>query len=93
MSVVMKHLTVRVSGRVQGVGFRYSAASEAQKLDITGFAENNPDGSVYIEVEGEEAALKKFLAWCRKGPWLANVERVEVEWSEAVGIFSDFSMK
>ena len=89
----MKHLSVRVYGRVQGVGFRYSAASEAQKLDIVGFARNDPDGSVHIEAEGKEVALKKFLAWCGKGRWLVNVERVEAEWSEAVGIFSDFSTK
>ncbi|MGC9599235.1 MAG: acylphosphatase [Minisyncoccia bacterium] len=86
-----KGVTIRIYGRVHGVGFRYSAASEAQKLGIVGFAENDPDGPVHIEAEGEEIALKKFLAWCRKGPLFAKVERVEAEWSEATGKFSDFS--
>ncbi len=89
----MKCLAIRIYGRVQGIGFRYAAQAEARKRKLVGFARNEPDGSVYIEVEGQEAALKNFLAWCGKGPWLAKVERVETEWSEATGKFSDFSMK
>lgn len=78
----MKKLAIRVYGRVQGVGFRYAAAGEARKLGVAlGVARNEQDGSVYIEAEGEEPALQKFLAWCRRGPRLAKVERVESEWS------------
>lgn len=78
----MKHLSIRIYGRVQGVGFRYAAQGEMKKLRITGTARNEPDGSVYVEAEGDEAALKEFLIWCHKGPWLAKVERVEEEWKE-----------
>lgn len=75
----MKKLAVKIYGRVQGVGFRYAAAEEAGKLGIALLAaRNEPDGSVYIEAEGEEAALQKFLAWCRRGPRGAKVERVDL---------------
>ena len=75
-------MKIKVYGRVQGVGFRYAVAEKARALGVTASPRNEPDGSVYIEAQGEETALKKFLAWCRKGPWFAKVERVESEWSE-----------
>jgi len=74
-----KHLNIKVFGRVQGVFFRYSAQRKIKELGIKGFARNEPDGSVYIEVEGEEAQLKEFVEWCHKGPPLAHVDRVEVQ--------------
>jgi acylphosphatase len=78
---------------VQGVGFRYSAEHEARKLNLVGFVHNEPDGSVYLEVEGEEETLKKFLEWCRKGSWLAKVERVEEEWREELTNFREFRIE
>jgi acylphosphatase len=74
----VKRINIKIYGRVQGVGFRYAAEHEAHKLSVTASARNEPDGSVSIEVEGEKAALQKFVAWCHRGPWLAKVERVEV---------------
>jgi acylphosphatase len=67
---------IRISGQVQGVGFRWNAAHQARKLGITGFAKNTPDGSVYIEAEGIESELKKFIEWCKTGPRSARVESV-----------------
>lgn len=75
----MARMVIKVFGRVQGVGFRISAMEEARKLGINVAPRNESDGSVRIEAEGEETALKKFLAWCRKGPPFAKVERVEQE--------------
>lgn len=72
-------MIIKVYGRVQGVGFRYAALDEAQRLGIKISPRNEPDGSVRIEAEGDNAALKKFVAWCRKGPPPAEVERVEVK--------------
>lgn len=75
----MKKLAIRVYGTVQGVFFRASAGEEARKLGVALLvARNEPDGSVYLEAEGEDAALKKFVGWCHKGPPLAKVERVGV---------------
>lgn len=72
-------MNIRVYGRVQMVGFRYSAKEVADQLHIFGFAKNLTDGSVYIEAEGKEENLKKFLTWCKKGPFLAKVDRAEVK--------------
>ncbi len=74
----MRHFNIKVFGQVQGVFFRTSAKEMADALDIKGFARNEPDGTVYIEAEGEEENLKKFLEWCKEGPNFARVERVEV---------------
>jgi len=72
-----KHFTIRVSGLVQGVFFRASTKAKAAEFGVTGFVRNEPDGSVYIEAEGEEENLEKFLQWCRKGPANASVENCE----------------
>jgi acylphosphatase len=82
---VIGHRTIRVYGRVQGVGFRASARREAARRGVAGFARNEPDGSVAIEVEGDEAALAAFVAWCRVGPPAARVDRLEVEAGEPKG--------
>ena len=74
----MQHLNIKVYGLVQGVFFRTSAKEEANKLGLTGFAKNQPDGSVYIEAEGEESNLNKFIKWCNRGPMMAQIEKVEV---------------
>ena len=68
---------VRVKGRVQGVGFRWSAAREAARLGITGYVRNDEDGSVYIEAEGTEDRLNAFLEWCRKGPGIGFVQSAD----------------
>lgn len=75
---MVKHLNIKIYGRVQGIFFRYSAKLQADSLKITGFARNEDDGSLFIEAEGEEENLKTFLSWCKKGPPLAKVERIEV---------------
>ena len=85
------HRTVRVVGQVQGVYFRASAREEARRLGLRGLARNEPDGSVYLEVEGDKPALERFVAWCHEGPPDARVERVEVEAGEPRG-YTDFAV-
>lgn len=63
-------------GTVQGVGFRQSAQMVADQLGIVGFAMNYADGSVYIEVEGEQSYLDEFVEWCRIGPSEAQVSHL-----------------
>ena len=70
---------IHVKGRVQGVGFRYSAVREARKRGITGFVKNQYDGSVYIEAEGSQDQLLDFLEWCRRGPGAADVKSVSAD--------------
>lgn len=67
---------INVTGRVQGVGFRYNAAREARLIGIAGYVKNLSDGSVYIEAEGSREQLNAFLLWCRKGPSFSTVESV-----------------
>lgn len=86
------HLAIRVFGTVQGVYFRQSTKEKAQELNLTGFARNQPDGSVYIEAEGHPEALEKLAAWCHTGPRRAHVTRVETEAGEPTG-FPHFEIK
>ena len=90
---MLKHLDIKIYGRVQGVFFRHSSRELARQLKINGFARNEPDNTVYIEAEGEENNLKKFLKWCRKGPVLASVNKVEVEFREEIKSFKDFDLE
>lgn len=75
----MKRMLIRVSGKVQGVFFRASAKDEADRLGIAGITRNETDGSVFIDAEGHEEALPRFLDWCRKGPSRARVVTVVTE--------------
>jgi acylphosphatase len=80
-----EHRTIHVFGRVQGVFYRQSAKQQAMNLGLVGYARNEPDGSVQIEVEGEKAAIERFVAWCRVGPPAARVERVESAEDKVIG--------
>jgi acylphosphatase len=69
---------VTVTGRVQGVSFRYYTGVEAARLGVAGWVANEPDGTVAGHFEGEAAAVDALVDWCRTGPRLARVERVDV---------------
>ena len=86
----MKRIIINVHGHVQGVFFRYTTRKVARRLGLTGFVKNMGDGSVYIEAEGPEDKLKELLAFSKKGPEHARVERVECEYSEPRNAFSGF---
>ncbi len=73
---------VVVTGRVQGVGYRQQALDEAQRLGLTGWVRNLPDGRVEALAEGEKEAVEALLAWCRRGPRLARVDRIEESFTE-----------
>ena len=74
----MRAKSIRIKGRVQGVFYRATAHMQAMTLGVTGWARNNPDGSVEIHAEGEPEALEAFTDWCRKGPEGAEVQSVEI---------------
>ena len=82
----MKHINIIVEGKVQGVWFRDSTMKEAQRHGIKGFVRNEPDGSVYIEAEGDTDKLDGFVKWCHSGPEKAVVTNVGV----SKGKFKDF---
>ncbi|AEY01706.1 hypothetical protein GU3_09750 [Oceanimonas sp. GK1] len=77
MSVIAKKIWV--SGRVQGVSFRYYTQCEAERLGVHGYARNLPDGRVEVLVEGEAAKVRQLLAWLRSGPDTAHVTGLQEE--------------
>ncbi len=68
-----KTISIRILGRVQGVGFRYYTKKKAIEFTILGFVQNKPDGSVYIEATGEAIDIETFADWCKQGPSWARV--------------------
>lgn len=88
----MQHLKIRVHGKVQGVYFRQGTKAVADQLGVRGWVRNESDGSVYMEVEGDDWLLENFLDWCAEGPERAEVQLVEKEEGEIQG-FQNFIVK
>jgi acylphosphatase len=76
---MIKILSIKVTGHVHGVGFRYHTRNKAEEMGIRGFVRNELDGSVYIEAEGEESSMDEFVDWCRIGPKWARVDCIELK--------------
>lgn len=74
-----------VTGRVQGVSFRYYTQQRARELGVTGWVRNEPDGSVALHAEGDQEAVDALVEWCRTGPALARVRDVAVREATATG--------
>ena len=79
----IKRLHLLISGDVTGVGFRLSAVYIARDLGLTGWVRNTPAGGVEIIAEGPEEKLENFVTWAHKGPPIARVDRVKVEWQDS----------
>ncbi|MEL6162813.1 MAG: acylphosphatase [Cyanobacteria bacterium J06641_2] len=75
-----------ISGKVQGVGYRYSTMNEAKKLGLKGWVRNLPDSRVEALFEGESEVVEEMIRWCHRGPTAAVVKDVQVEYSEAEGL-------
>lgn len=82
-STTLQHYNLKIKGKVQGVSFRVFCKKAAHNLQIKGFAKNLSDGSVYIEIEGLESDLHKFVDMCHIGSPRSHVESVEID----TGIF------
>jgi acylphosphatase len=72
----MATIRVEIKGRVQGVGYRYWAANQADSLDLDGWVRNRRDGSVEAVFSGKPKAIQAMLALCHKGPTMARVTNV-----------------
>ena len=82
-----------VSGRVQGVCFRHYCREQASLIGVAGWVRNLDDGRVEIAAEGEEESVRRFAAWCRRGPRHAMVTDVAESFGPATGGFTDFDIR
>jgi acylphosphatase len=78
----MKNVRIKIYGRVQRIGFRFGAMQSAYRYGVRGIVQNEEDGTVYIEAEGEDACVDAFVQWCRTGPIGARVEKILIEEGE-----------
>ncbi len=83
----------RVSGRVQGVGFRYATLDEARRLGLDGWVRNLPDGRVEVLARGEAARLDQFYHWLLQGPPAARVTGVERMCETTVNLSTGFHIR
>ena len=88
--VVRAH--VLVSGRVQGVFFRFETRRLARRLGIAGWVKNRRDGQVESVFEGEREVVERMVEFCRQGSSGARVTNVEVRWEAPTGEFEGFSV-
>ena len=86
-------LHVWITGLVQGVNFRFYTREQAQQFGLSGWVRNLRDGRVEAILEGEAGQVEQMLAWCRRGPPAARVERIDEERGQATGEFSDFRIR
>ena len=89
---MVRSYRILVKGRVQGVNYRYNAQAMAHKYDLTGFVMNTHDGHVFINAEGKEDNIQKFIEWCNTGPRNAEVTEVNAEEQEVSG-FPTFEIR
>jgi len=84
---------VRISGRVQGVGFRYATADEARRLGLGGWVRNLDTGQVEAVFEGQREQVQAMLGWCTAGPPGSFVREVQTEWDEPAEDLSGFEIR
>lgn len=88
----MKCFHIVVSGRVQGVFFRYNTRIKAESLGIKGFVRNRFDRTVEIVAVGDENPLSEFVKFCKKGPEHAHVDKIDIEEIEPDENYENFEI-
>ena len=89
----IKELHVLITGRVQGVGFRYATRTKAKALGLSGWVRNLPDGQVEACFVGTRPVLEQMLDWCTSGPPLAQVRQVSPDWQVATHPYNGFAIR
>jgi acylphosphatase len=85
--------TGTIQGRVQGVGFRYFSKGWADRLRLTGWVRNLPDGSVEVFACGPRPALEQFMQRLEEGPVGSRVETARLQWLEVTGKWDGFEIR
>ena len=88
-----RRLEMRITGKVQGVWYRDSTRTRANRLGLRGWVRNCSDGSVELLAERAEVSLQQLVNWCREGPPAARVDGLEPTWSAPSGEFEQFSVR
>ncbi len=89
----MQQAHIFVSGFVQGVGYRHFVRKNAQELGLRGWVRNLPDNRVEALLQGSKEKIEQMIALCRKGPFLAEIENVEVVWEDIKQQYPDFQIE
>jgi acylphosphatase len=89
----IKQYQLLVKGRVQGVGYRASAAEKARQLGLVGWVRNLADGRVELCIEGETEQLQQMIDWARQGPRFAEVSDIELSEKDTVSGLIDFDIR
>lgn len=89
---MLKKVNIKIYGRIQGVFFRQQSKEQAKKFNLFGFAKNEKDGSVTIELEGEDNDILEFIKWAKKGPELAEVKDIKINYEDNPLEFTDFKI-
>ena len=84
---------ITVNGRVQGVGFRYFVLNNARQLGLLGFVNNQIDGSVFIDVQGEREVVQYFIELIKTGPSFAKVDEINTTLINQLNEYNKFSIK
>lgn len=82
-----------VSGRVQGVNFRYHATRTARRLGLSGWVANRRDGTVEVVAEGVRSDLDEFVSFLHRGSPAASVDEVDLKWKDPSGEFDGFRVR
>ena len=88
-----KKVEIIVTGRVQGVGFRYFIEDKAVSLNLKGYVKNIDYNKVEIVAEGEETNLNQLVEFAEKGPSYARVTNIKTDFKEATGEFKGFNLR
>ena len=81
-----------ISGRVQGVFFRVETQRAAEGFGVSGWVRNKRDGTVEAIFEGRQEDVDAALNWCRHGPRMSRVDKVDVDWQDYTGEFTSFDI-
>ncbi|MEW6117243.1 MAG: acylphosphatase [Nitrospirota bacterium] len=82
-----------ISGRVQGVNYRWFTQGVAQSLSLSGWVRNLPDDRVEAVFEGEREQIERAIVQCKQGPAASRVDAVDVTWDDRLENFSDFRIR
>jgi len=89
----MVQYEIKITGRVQGVGFRYFAQRQANILGLTGWVKNTVDGAVMVMVQGDETTVETFIDYLRIGPTLSHVTNISKVKMKVLDKFSEFKVR